>query len=66
MRSQMRWVPVIAGLALAFVVLSAVVKAVGQGSWGPVEEVLWVAAVVPSCLPGAYRRCRPLRHRQAG
>jgi hypothetical protein len=62
----MRWLPVIAGLALTFVVVSAVVKAVGQGSWGPVEEVLWVAAVVPACMPGAYRRCLPHRHRQAG
>lgn len=66
MRSQMRWLPVIAGLALAFVVVSAVVRAIGQGSWGPVEEVAWIAAVVPACMPSTYRRCLPHRHRQAG
>ena len=66
MRSWMRWLPLIAGLALAFVVVSAVVRAVGQGSWGPLEQVAWIPAVVPACMPGVYRRCRPHRQRQAG
>lgn len=67
MRSWTRWLPVITGLALAFVVVRAVVLAVGQGGWGPIEEVAWVPAVLPACLPGAYRRrCLPHRYRQAG
>ena len=66
MRSRMRWLPVIAGLALAFVAVSSVVRAIGQGSWGPIAEVLWIPAVLPACMPGAYRRCLPRRGRQAG
>jgi hypothetical protein len=66
MRSWTRWLSVIAGLALAFVVVSAVVRAIGQSSWGPVEEVAWIPAVIPACMPGAYRRCLPHRYRQAG
>lgn len=66
MISWMRWLPVIAVLALAFVAVSAAVQSIGQGSWTPVEEVLWIPAVIPACMPGTYRRCLPRRSRQAG
>jgi hypothetical protein len=67
MRLRTRWLPVIAGLALAFVAVSSVVQAVGQRSWGPIAEGLWIpAVVVAACWPGAYRRCLPRRDRQAG
>ena len=63
----MRWLPVIAGLALAFIAVGSVVQAIGQGSWGPIAEALWIPAVSsrPACR-ARYRRCLPRRGRQAG
>jgi hypothetical protein len=67
MRVRTRWLPLIAGLALAFVAVSSVALAVRQHSWGPVAEGLWIPAVaVAACWPGAYRPCLPRRGRQAG
>ena len=67
MRVRTRWLPLIAGLALAFVAVSSVVLAVRQNSWGPVADGGWIPAViVAACWPGEYRRCRPRRGRQAG
>ncbi len=67
MRAWTRWLPLIAGLALAFVAVSSAVLAVRQHSWGPVAEGLWIPAVaVAACGPGAYRRCLPRRGRRAG
>jgi hypothetical protein len=67
MRAWTRWLPLVAALALAFVAVSSVVLAVGQRSWGPVAEGLWIpAVVVAACWPGACRCCLPRRGRQAG
>lgn len=67
MRVRTRWLPLIAGLALAFVAVSSVALAVRQHSWELVAEGLWFpAVVVAACWPGAYRRCLPRRGRQAG
>jgi hypothetical protein len=67
MKPWMRWLQVIARLALVFVVVSSIVQAVRQGSWGPIAEGLWIpAVVVATCWPGTYRRCLPRRNRQAG
>ena len=67
MRAWTRWLTLIAGLALAFVIVSSVVLAVRENSWGPVADGAWIPAViVASCWPGAYRRCRPRRGRPAG
>ena len=64
MKLWARWLQVAAVLAVAIVAVSAVVQAVRQGSWGPVETVGWLPAVVVVAWPGAYRatgRCRPRR-----
>jgi hypothetical protein len=67
MRVWTRWLPLVAGLALAFVAVSSVVLAVGQHSWDPVAEGLWIPAVgVAACWPGTHRRCLGRRGRQAG
>ena len=66
MKPWMRWLQVIAGFALAFVVVSSIVQAVRQGSWEPIAEGLWIPAVVVAAWPGTYRRCLPRRNRRAG
>ena len=67
MRLRNRWLAAIVALALAFVAVSCIVRAVAERSWGPVAEGLWLPAVAfAACWPGAYRPCLPRRSRQAG
>jgi hypothetical protein len=63
MRPWVRWLYVIAGVATAFVAVSALVQSVRQGSWTPVVSVGWLPAVVVAAWPGTYRRCLPGRRR---
>jgi hypothetical protein len=66
-RQGTRWLPVIAGLALAFIAVSTVVQAIARHSWGPIDAGYWIPPVaVAACWPGSYRRCLPRRNRQAG
>ena len=66
MRPWTRWLRVIAGLALMFVVVSSITQAVRQGSWGPIAEGLWIPAVVVATCWSSLRCTRPRRNRQVG
>lgn len=59
MRSWIRWLYLIAGLAAAFVAVSSIVLAIRQHSWAPVISASWIPAVVIATWPGTYRRCAP-------
>jgi len=65
MRSWIRWLYAIGGVAAAFVAVSSIVQAVRQGSWTPIVSVAWLPAVVVAVRPGTYRRCLPGRRRPA-
>jgi roadblock/LC7 domain-containing protein len=65
MRPWIRWVYLIAGIAVALVAVSSIVQAVRQGSWTPIVSVAWLPAVVVAARPGTYRRCLPGRRRPA-
>jgi len=51
----------VAGLAVAFVLASAAVLAARQGSWGPLESVAWVPALLFVTLSPRTSRCLPRR-----
>jgi hypothetical protein len=54
---------VVAGLAAGLVAVSAVVQAVRQGSWAPIESVSWLLVVIfAATWPGTRRAgCWPRR-----
>jgi hypothetical protein len=60
-----RWLYLIAGLAAAFVAVSAIVQAARQGSWGPIVSVGWIPAVIVATLSGGRGRCLPRRRSPA-
>jgi hypothetical protein len=61
-KTALRVVQVIAGLAAGLVAVSAVVQAVRQGSWAPVESVSWLLVIVAVTWPGTRRAgCWPRR-----
>jgi hypothetical protein len=69
MKRWARWMQVAAGLAVGLVAVSAAVQAVREGSWGPVETVAWLPAIVVAAWPGTYGaagRCRPRRGAAGG
>ncbi len=67
MGQRTRWLPVVAGLALAFIAVGSAVQAVVRHSWGPITDgILIPAVIVVACWPGASRRCLPRRGRPAG
>ena len=66
MRSKVRWVYIIAGIAAAFVAVSSIVQAIRLGSWTPIISVGWIPAVIVATWPGARRRCLPGRRRASG
>lgn len=66
MKPWTRWLQPIAVLAAMFVVVSAAVQAIRQGSWGPILAVAWAPAVIAAAWPGSYRRCAPRRRSPAG
>ena len=66
MKTCKKWSSVIAGLAVAFVVVAASAQAIREGSWSPILSVGWIPAVVAASWPGAYRRCRPRRRNPVG
>jgi hypothetical protein len=66
MTSRTRWLYMVAGLAAAFVAVSAVVQAVRQGSWEPVVSAGWIPAVIVATWPGARWRCLPRRRTPIG
>jgi hypothetical protein len=39
------------------VAVSSIAAAIRQGSWGPIESVGWIPAVIVASWPGASRRC---------
>ena len=66
MKSWIRWLRVIALLTAMLVAGSTIALAVTQGSWGPIESVGWIPAVVVATLPRTYRSCVPGRRGQPG
>ena len=62
-KTALRVVQVVAGLAAGLVAVSAVVQAVRQGSWAPIESVSWLLAVIVAATwPGTRRAgCWPRR-----
>lgn len=63
MQTPKAWYWTIFWLGATFVVVSTIVSAARQGSWGPVEEMSWFPAV-PIAVTGArYRGCRGCRIR---
>jgi hypothetical protein len=67
MKRWVRWMYVVAWVAVAVVAVSSIVAAVRQGSWGPILSVGWLPAVIVAAWPGKYRRrCLPRRSGQAG
>jgi hypothetical protein len=67
MKPWARGMYVITAVAVAVVVVSSIVQAVRQGSWGPLIAVGWLpAVVVATWWPGSRGRCRPRRQSAAG
>jgi hypothetical protein len=67
MRTRTRWLLLIAALAaVAFVAVSSVAASIRQGSWGPIESVGWIPAVIVATWPGASRRCLARRRGSNG
>jgi hypothetical protein len=67
MRTRTRWVYLIAALAAAvFVAVSSLAASIRQGSWGPIESVAWIPAVIVAIWPGASRRCLARRRGSSG
>ena len=66
MKTWIRLVQVVAGIAAAFVAISSVTLAIRQASWEPVISVGWLPAVIVATRPGAYGRCFPRGNRHAG
>jgi hypothetical protein len=66
MRTRTRWLYLIAALAAAFVAVSSIAASIRQSSWGPVESVAWLPAVIVATWPGASRRCLPRRRSSNG
>jgi hypothetical protein len=60
-----RWLYLIAGLAAAFVAVSAIVQAARQGSWDPIVSVGWIPAVIVATWTGGRGRCLPRRRSPA-
>ena len=61
-KTALRVVQVVAGLAAVLVAVSAVVQAVRQGSWAPVDSVSWLLVVIAVTWPRTGRAaCRPRR-----
>lgn len=60
--TALRIVQVIAGLAAGLVAVSAVVQAVRQGSWAPIDSVSWLLVVIAVTWPRTRRTgCWPRR-----
>jgi hypothetical protein len=57
MRVSKAWVLTIAAVA-AVVVVSTIVSATRQGSWGPVESMAWFPAVLAAVAGSGNRACR--------
>lgn len=57
MRVRTRWLYLISALVAAFVAASVIAAAIRQSSWGPVESVGWLPAVIVATWPGSSRRC---------
>jgi hypothetical protein len=66
MRPRTRWLFLIATLAAAFVSVSSVAASIRQGSWGPIESVGWIPAVIVATWPGVSRRCLARRRGSNG
>ena len=66
MRTRTRWLYLIAALAAAFVAASSIAASIRQGSWGPIESVAWIPAVIVAIWPGASRRCLARRRGSSG
>ena len=67
MRTRTRWLFLIAALAaVAFVAVSSVAASIRQGSWGPIESVGWIPAVIVATWPGASSRCLARRRGSNG
>jgi CHASE2 domain-containing sensor protein len=65
MRPRTTRLYMVVGLAaVLFVAVSAVVQAIGEGSWSPLISVSWLLAVVAAIWPRTARYCLP-RRRQA-
>ena len=65
MGQRTRWLPVVAGLALAFIAVGSAVQAVVQHSWGPITDGILIPAVIaPAGRAPAAAACRA--GRQAG
>ena len=61
-KMALRVLQVIAGLAAGLVAVSAVVQAVRQGSWEPIDSVSWLLVLVVVIWPRAGRAgCWPRR-----
>ena len=66
MRTRTRWLYLVAALAAAFVAVSSIAASIRQGSWGPIESVAWIPAVIVATWPGASRRCMARRRSSSG
>jgi hypothetical protein len=66
MKPWERWLYLVAGLAALVVAAAAIAQAIRQGSWGPVESVAWLPAVIAASWPGSGRGCLRRRRTQAG
>jgi intracellular septation protein A len=58
MRRSKVWFLAIAGAAAALVVVTTIVSAKQQGSWGPVESMAWFPAVLVAVAGSGNRACR--------
>ena len=65
MRPRMWWLYLTGWLAVALVTVSSIALAIRQGSWGPIESIAWLPAVLVATTGSARRRRRP-RRRTAG
>jgi len=67
MRTRTRWLLLLAALAaVTFVAVSTIAQAIRQSSWGPIESVAWLPAVIVATWPGTSRRCLPRRRSSNG